>query len=786
MYFIAAMVPLCCAIGGFMGKLKGFFKGEYPDNAKWRAFTRYLYGNLLFWGFVVCCVFDSTLLRALTLNDLLYIKPLFADVAVIMLLGTIGYFIRPSRRFVYYMTLVSAFSVLNFGNSLYYSNYKSYVSASQIATAFQLNGVMDAVTENILEAKDFLFLLPIPIYLILYLRLRRHKGYFSNDYDKKAAHRLAGNTALSALGVFLIFCTQVTATNVSRLANNWNRVSVMTEFGEYTYTISDLVSTVKNSLNTIFGVEESKETFNSFYESTDDSSEAEETDETLDKYTDIFKGKNMLVIHAESVQQFCMDTSFNGEEVTPNLNKLASEGIYFSNFYSQESVGTSSDSEFTFSTSLLPASSGTVAVNYADRTYVSTQKLLKELGYYTFSMHANNGSFWNRIELHKSLGYEDFYNYTNDYDIDLDDDSQILGMGLNDKEFFRQSVEKIKAIGSENETWMGTLIMLSNHTPFNDAAEASGYEVDYKYTEYNEETGEYTEKSASFMEGTKLGNYFKSVNYADQAIGELIDELDEAGLLDDTVVVIYGDHDAKVKESEYEYYLNYDPYTDTVLEEGDDGYVPVDEYCYNLNRKVPFIIWTKDQAEYDPVEITELTGMYDCLPILGNMFGYESEYALGHNTLDPNYTDNTVILPSSDFITDSVYYNSSDGEYFDLTDYENVMIKVPCNMQVDYSEGLPVITVTGDDAEVETDPPDEEAEEFTVRDRYSGSEMAKRYNDGVVDEDYINERIAYAEQRMSVSDAIIFHDMIARMEKEEATTEEETTSESESTSENSG
>ena len=160
----------------------------------------------------------------------------------------------------------------------------------------------------------------------------------------------------------------------------------------------------------MFGYEESEEVFNKFY---DDKSKTEETSEKSNKYTNIFKGKNIIVIHAESFQQFCMDTYINGEELTPNMNKLAREGLYFSNFYAQESVGTSSDSEFTFASSLMPASSGTVAINYWDRDYTTTQKMLKKKGYYTFSMHGNNGSYWNRLNLHHSLGYDDFFNYNN-------------------------------------------------------------------------------------------------------------------------------------------------------------------------------------------------------------------------------------------------------------------------------------------------------------------------------------------------------------------------------------
>ena len=176
-----------------------------------------------------------------------------------------------------------------------------------------------------------------------------------------------------------------------------------------------------------------------------------------------------------------MKTSFNGVEVTPNLNKLASDGIYFSNFYAQESVGTSSDSEFTFNTSLLPATSGTIAINYWDREYTTIQKLLKEKNYYTFSMHGNNCTFWNRNLLHQQFGYNKFYCYTNDYNID-----ETIGLGLSDKSFFKQSVDKIKNINKQYNNWYGTMIMLTNHTPFSYIDGHTDYEVDYKYEKVDE------------------------------------------------------------------------------------------------------------------------------------------------------------------------------------------------------------------------------------------------------------------------------------------------------------
>ena len=200
--------------------------------------------------------------------------------------------------------------------------------------------------------------------------------------------------------------------------------------------------------------------------------------------------------------------------------------------------------------------------------------------------------------------------------------------------------------------------MLTNHTPFSDIVNYSDYEVNYKYTKYNEETGMEEEKVAPYMEGTKLGNYFKSVHYADEAIGQLVDDLDKNGLLDDTVLVIYGDHDAKLKKSEYVRFYNYDYETDSIKSKDDPTYVDVDYYSYELNRKVPFIIWTKDHKYNE--EVTKVMGMYDVLPTLGNMLGISSPYALGHDIFSTD--ENVVVFPDGNWLTDKMYYSQSKGE----------------------------------------------------------------------------------------------------------------------------
>lgn len=270
-----------------------------------------------------------------------------------------------------------------------------------------------------------------------------------------------------------------------------------------------------------------------------------------------------------------MDMSFEGESVTPNLNRLASEGLYFSNFYAQVGVGTSSDTEFTYSTSLMPSLNGTVFVNYYNNKYETIQKLLKEKGYYVFSMHGNEGNFWNRDVMHKNLGYDKFYSKSS-FVIDEE-----YGLGLSDGSFFKQTVPMIKEINDNHELFYGTLITLTNHTPWAKVNEYSEYKVSKSITV----GGQYITRP--YLEDTTIGKYIKSVNYMDKCIGTFIEELDKEGILDNTIIVIYGDHDARLSKKDYEYMYNYDPYTDKVLSSDDENYHEVTNYEYELNRKVP-------------------------------------------------------------------------------------------------------------------------------------------------------------------------------------------------------
>ena len=600
-----------------------------------KEIKKYIKTNILMTTFILTSLINGILVRYFTVGNFLDIKPFLADLTFLLFITSFGYFLKPKNQFKYFLLISLVLTSICLINTVYYSNYISFASVSLLKTAQDLGDYTDAVVENILEIKDLVFLFQIFAISFVHIQLKKKKYYNKVSSIEVGKIRFL-NTCVAALIVLGFFVSMLTSVDISRLNKQWNRSSIVMEFGIYVYQTNDIVTSVRTTVNEMFGYDDAFKTFREYYD-------AKEEKNDTNEYTNIFEGKNIIVIHGESIQSFTMNLKFNDVELTPNLNKMAREGIYFSNYYAQESVGNSSDSEFTSLTSLLPSSSGTVFMNYFDRDYETILKLLKEKNYYTFSMHGNNGSAWNRSTAYKYLGYDNFYYYTKDYDID-----EVIELGLSDKSFFRQSTEIIKKINEDHQNFYGTLVMLTNHTPFSDIANYSNYNVNYI-----DEQGEEQE----WLDKTKIGNYLKSVHYADEAIGELFAELEEAGLLDNTIVVLYGDHDCKLKQSEFRKLYDSEYYQSVLIDPNNTVGV-IDDFTYEINRKVPFIIWSKDiiGTKYNK-EVKEVMGMIDMMPTLANMVGVKPKYNLGNDIF--NIKNNIVVFPSGNWITDNIYYNSS-------------------------------------------------------------------------------------------------------------------------------
>ncbi|MGN1000497.1 MAG: LTA synthase family protein [Bacilli bacterium] len=600
------------------------------------SIKKYISENKFFCLFVLINLLNATLLRFFTLggiNTLFKFSPFMADLSFLILLGALGYFMGEKRRVTYYLVLSFILMLLCTINSSYYTFYTSFASISLLSTTKFIFAVGDAVVENVIKLRDIIYPILFGLLVVCFINFSKKKGY------KRANKKMALKTLAVGGITSLVFLSTLTGTDIGRLVKQWNREYIVSKYGIYVYHANDFVKSIEPKLSSLFGYDEALKKFNDYF--TENPPEKK-----TNEYTDVYKGKNIIGIHAESIQNFVIGLKINGQEVTPNLNKLASEGLYFNNFYSQVSVGTSSDTEFTLATSLMPSNTGTAFGNYFDNTYIAMPQLLKDMGYYTFAMHGNNADYWNRRVMHKTLGYDHFY-AKSEFDID-----ETIGLGLSDSSFFRQSVEKLKVIDEEHDKFYGTFIMLTNHTPFS--------ETD-KYGEFDVSKTVDGEKY-QYMEDTKLGNYLKSVHYADKCLGEFFEALEKNGLLENTVIVLYGDHDARLPIEDYQRFYNYDITTNGTLSEEDPNYVTFDDYDYELNRKVPLIIWSKDT---EAKTIDTVMGMYDVMPTLGNMFGFYNEYALGHDIFN-HLDENIVVFPTGNWVTDKVYYNSQKNEYLVL------------------------------------------------------------------------------------------------------------------------
>ena len=340
-------------------------------------------------------------------------------------------------------------------------------------------------------------------------------------------------------------------------------------------------------------------------------------------YSGIAEGKNLIIVQMEAMQSFVIGRTINGKEITPNLNKFINESLYFDNIYYQTAGGNTSDAEFLCNTSMYPVAEGAIYYRFFENTYNSMPLALKEKGYDTYSLHAYEEVFWNRKEMYKSIGFDNFISVK---DYQMDDLAGWHGEALSDMSFFRQSFDKIDT----SKPFYSFFVTLSCHHPF-----------DY-FEDYDFNVGE--------LQGTYLGNYIKAAHYADECIGYFIDELKKRDLFDDSLLVLYGDHKAIPIVNAEELYEFLE------LEEREDTWAKL--------QKVPLMIKYPNQKT--PEVISNIGGQIDILPTISNMMGFDFPYALGKDLL--NTDKQYAIFRNGTIVTnDYVYINCSRNVY----DYKN-------------------------------------------------------------------------------------------------------------------
>lgn len=325
------------------------------------------------------------------------------------------------------------------------------------------------------------------------------------------------------------------------------------------------------------------------------------------KYKGMFAGKNLLVIQVESLERFVVGQKIDGQELTPNISRLMKNSIYFSNVYEQVHEGNTIDAEFIANTSLYPLKQGSTSFLYPYNNYSnSLPKIMKKNGYFTSDIQPDEGSFWNWMVLMKSLGFEKCMDNSSFHE------DETFGMGMSDEVFLRQ-LEPI--IVKQKQPFYTFMITMSNHTPYN---------LPYEHRELKLPAG---------LDNTYLGGYFQSVRYTDKYLGIFLDNLQKDGILDNTVVVLYGDH-----EGIHKYFP--DKLKDINLQ-GD--------WWQDNHKGTPLIIY---QPGLKGEEIKTAGGEIDLLPTICYMMGIDDkEYvntAMGRNLL--NTDKSFAVLHGGEYI----------------------------------------------------------------------------------------------------------------------------------------
>lgn len=338
-----------------------------------------------------------------------------------------------------------------------------------------------------------------------------------------------------------------------------------------------------------------------------------------------YKGKNVIMVQLETYQNYLIGLNINGKPLTPNLNSLTQNSVYFNNFFHQTAQGRTSDADLGANFSLQPLQTGSVFIRYPSSKYDALATIMKEQNYGAYVFHAYEPAFWNRSLVYKNVGYDQFFSKPN-FTID-----EPVGWSLGDKSFFRQSVD---IMATKQQPFYSFLIALSTHNPYTLPEDMEKFDV-------------------GPLQDTILGNYLQAAHYVDEAVGDLVTDLKAKGLWQNSVVIMYGDHDTSI--------------TDMSLYETLFGRTLGEQEFTRMMREVPLFIHLPDE-KYKGTR-TEIGGQLDLSPTILHLLGVKSEnkYLLGTPLLiqkplankkvifrNGSYTDGRVwFIPAEDGVEEN-------------------------------------------------------------------------------------------------------------------------------------
>lgn len=335
------------------------------------------------------------------------------------------------------------------------------------------------------------------------------------------------------------------------------------------------------------------------------------------KYTGMFKGKNLIFITAEAFDTIAID-----ENITPTLYKIANNGFIFNNYYQPLYPVSTSDGEYMNVMSLIPKE-GVWSFYKTSKNYMpfGIGNMFKKLDYNTYGFHNHNYNYYHREKSHTNIGLT-YYGCGNG-----------LEKKMNCKHWPNSDFEMIKAT---------TPYYLNDDKPFMTYYMTVSGHLNYNFSGNNMASRNKSKvKNLNYKDSIKA--YYATQIEFDKAIEELLNELEESGKLDDTLIVIAPDH--------YPYGLTTKDMNTVSRIDRTDKFENYHTSLIMYNPKI-------ENKVVDKV----ISGI-DILPTIYNLFGidYDSRLLMGSDIF--SNTEHIVILSDRSFITSKGKYNSITGEF---------------------------------------------------------------------------------------------------------------------------
>lgn len=355
------------------------------------------------------------------------------------------------------------------------------------------------------------------------------------------------------------------------------------------------------------------------------------------KYTGLFKGKNLILICAEAFS----DAAIN-KKLTPTLYRLAHKGFYFSDYYQPQWGGSTSTGEFSFVMGLAPMNSVQTMLDVKNNNnYFTMGNQLQRLGYYSVAYHDGTHTYYDRNKTHKNLGYDKFLAYGNG----LED---ITGLWTGDGPLLDKTLDTY----IDKQPFSIYYMTVSGHFPYKHS--------DSKVKKYEKKVKKVLGDS---YKQTTLDYYCYQMEL-EVGLKKMVKKLEEAGIADNTVICLTADH-YPYGLSKSSTYGNSEDYLSDLY-----GYKPKTPWKRDRNA---CIIWSgclenenKDMA----CEISEPTYSLDIVPTLSNLFGteYDSRLLVGRDVFSD--AEPLVIWAGYSWVTKEGKYDASTGKYYPNKGYK--------------------------------------------------------------------------------------------------------------------